>query len=105
MLEQQHTLEFTPLYRGETLQDRFERFHAANPEVYRSLVRLARQAAARGHRRIGIGMLFEVLRWEHALQTSEEFKLNNSYRSRYVRLIEANEADLRGLFETRSLLT
>lgn len=87
------------------LQADFERFHRDNPRVYEELVRLARQAVA-GRRlaRVGIGMLWEVLRWHFWLQTTDvEFKLNNNHRSRYARLIMDSEPDLRGVFETRGL--
>ncbi len=93
-----------------TIDSRFEAFHARHPEVYDELVDLAYQARrVAGRRRIGIGMLFEVLRWEWTLaglpDDAEEFKLNNNYRSRYARLIMANNPDLDGLFELRELKT
>lgn len=89
---------------GLTIEQAFCAFHAANPHVYRELVALARDATSRGVYRIGIGMLFEVLRWNVALRTGgDEFKLNNNYRSYYARLIMANEPDLGGVFETRQL--
>jgi len=88
------------------LQARFEAFHAANPRVYATLVRLAREARAVGHQRVGIAMLFEVARWQLSIQTTgDDFKLNNSYRSRFARLIMAQEPDLAGVFETRELLS
>lgn len=98
--------------RGQTaaeaeasLQERFEAFHAAHPEVYRELVVLARRARAAGRARIGIGMLWEVLRWERTLAGVEDgmWKLNNSFRSRYARLIGQREPDLVDVFETREL--
>jgi hypothetical protein len=47
-----------------------------------------------------------VLRWEWQGATSDPtaaYRLNNNYRSRYVRLIEANEPDLADVFEKREL--
>jgi hypothetical protein len=92
-----------PLTRN--IQADFLAFHLANPWVYAGLVALARDLTARGHDRIGIGMLFEVMRWQwHRLATSPtEFKLNNNYRSRYARLIMDCEPDLADVFETREL--
>lgn len=82
--------------------ERFARFHAANPHVYDRLVELAREWKRRRGERVGIGMLFEVLRWEVAMQTSgDEFRLNNDFRSYYARLIMQREGDLAGIFETR----
>ncbi len=91
-----------------SIEAQFEAFHTRHPEVYASLVTLAYQARGRD-RRIGIGMLFEVLRWEWTLaglpDDAEEFKLNNNYRSRYARLIMADHPQLDGLFELRELKT
>lgn len=82
----------------------FERFHAANPGVYMALVRLARQARQAGHDRLGIAMLWEILRWEVLLgetKLGDGYKLNNSHRAFYSRLIMEQEADLAGMFATR----
>lgn len=88
----------------ETIQQRFERFDRENPQVYAELVVLARRWAATGNKKCGVGMLFEVLRWRRGLRTGgDDFKLNNSYRSRYVRKIISNYPELAPLFETRTL--
>ncbi len=87
-----------------TIEQRFIEFHKANPAVYQTLVRLAREAKNVGKTRIGMKALFERARWDMWLQTrGDEFKLNNTYASRFARLIEANEPDLTGLFERRRL--
>ena len=89
---------------GLTIEQAFYLFHEANPHVYRQLVKLARQAKRAGATKLGIGMLFEVLRWRHTLATGgDEFKLNNNYRSYYARMIMLREHDLVGIFETRAL--
>jgi hypothetical protein len=95
-----------PLFRSSApIQERFEQFDRLNPHIYDILVELARKLRARRpSRRVGIGMLFEVLRWNYLVQTTgDDFKLNNNYRSRYARLIEEREPDLRGAFELREL--
>jgi hypothetical protein len=101
----QIALDFTARQLRETALDRaFAEFHAANPRVYATLVRLARQAKARGRERCGIKMLWEVARWEIYLATSDpDFKLNNNFHSRYARLVMEREPDLAGFFETRGL--
>ena len=91
-----------------TLEERFREFVAKNPGVYRHLVSMAHELRRKGHTKIGIGMLFEVLRWQSMLSTSDPsstFKLNNSYRSRFARLIMENEPELDGIFDTRVLKT
>lgn len=90
--------------RAETIQQKFEQFHAANPHVYANLKALALQLKAKGHGRGSIGMLFEVLRHQYQIQTAgDDYKLNNNYRSRYARLLEKQEPSLVGFFETREL--
>jgi len=61
---------------------RFRDFHRDNPEVYEELMVLVRQAMARGRKKIGIKMLWEVVRWNRFLRTTDEkYKLNNNYHS------------------------
>lgn len=87
------------------IQQAFETFHAANPQVYDTLVRLARQYRARVDTTPGIGMLWEVMRWTIAMETRDVsvWKLNNNLRSRYARRIMEREPDLADAFETRRL--
>jgi hypothetical protein len=93
-------------FMDSDLDRRFSEFHAENPHVYEKLVQLARQAVARGRTRTGIGMLFEVVRWHVYLETNDpDWKMNNSYRSRYARLIMEQEKGLEDLFELRELKT
>ena len=77
-------------------------FHEANPHVYSEVVRLARQARSHGRKKLGIAMIFEVLRWNRMVSTEHgEFKLNNSYRAYYARKAMEENRDLDGIFETR----
>lgn len=89
-----------------TIQQRFEDFHRNNPQVYALLVKLARKYAAQNRQhKCAIGTLWEVLRWSSYFEPDwhEEFKANNNYRSRYARLIAAQEPDLAEVFELREL--
>jgi len=86
------------------IEQRFLAFHHKNPEVYQILVGLARKWRDAGHTNCSIKMLFEVLRWQVGITTKgDDFTLNNSYTSRYARLIAANEPDLAALFQMRQL--
>ncbi|MFE7129322.1 hypothetical protein ACFVIM_00485 [Streptomyces sp. NPDC057638] len=87
-----------------TIQQRFEAFHALNPWVLRALARLTADCVEQGFARIGIGMLFEVLRYRYGAATSgDEFALNNDYRSRYVRLLLDERPEWAPFFEIRAL--
>lgn len=97
-------LNLEPIAPGLTIQERFAEFDRRNPWVYTALVKLTREYLASGRTRVGVGMLFERLRWAYDMQTTgDPFKLNNDYRSRYVRKIVAEHPDLADAFETRTL--
>ncbi|OBS01863.1 hypothetical protein A9W98_17930 [Mycobacterium gordonae] len=99
MTHDQISLQF-----GTSIAERFEAFDRANPHVYTTLVRLAREWIQRtGRHKLAIATLFERARWEIALATTDpEFKLNNNFRAFYARLIMHREPDLTDLFDLRS---
>lgn len=92
---------------NETIQQRFSRFHSANPHVYAALVNIARRMMKAGCSRIGIKQLYEIMRWERLLyaqaNVGDDRKLNNDYTAYYAREIMAKEADLTDAFEIRRL--
>lgn len=95
-----------PESTAETLQEKFEEFDALNPWVYQRLVQMTGDLVARGRTRVGMKMLFEVLRWQYAMTTNDphsDFKLNNNYHSRYARKIMEDRREWGGVFETRAL--
>jgi len=110
-MDEQQLLTFgdDPVVEAVTTQARFERFHTEHPIVYRRLVDLAYRVKRAGHDRWAIANLWEKLRWEIAVEglpdSTEDFKLNDHYKSRYARLIMEREPELEGLFETRILTT
>lgn len=82
----------------------FWKFHQENPKVMKKLVNLTWQAKRSGRKRIGMKMLFELVRWHRMVRTrSDDFALNNSYTSKYVRLIQEEHPELADMFETRRL--
>ncbi|MEU4095513.1 hypothetical protein [Streptomyces sp. NPDC026673] len=89
---------------GQSIQERFEAFNDLNPWVLQQLEALAGDCVAKGFRRVGIGMLFELLRWRYGEATrGDVFRLNNNFRSRYVRLLIERRPEWAALFETRTL--
>jgi len=95
-----------PSAMRDTISERFRAFHAANPAVYRHLVRLTETLYKRGRERIGIRCLWEQIRWHIALgiiRVRGEYMLNDQYTSRYVRMLIADNPAFKNLFETRVL--
>ena len=97
------TLDFTkPITRAE----KFEEFHQANPHVYINLEALAEKLIRRGQKHIGIGYLFEILRYETFMRTEDpdsDYKLNNNYRSRYARLLLERRPEWTEIISVRNL--
>jgi len=90
----------------KTTEEKFQEFHQSNPHVYNRMVELTRSLVDKGHRKVGISMIFEVLRWQHLLETDDpnsKYKLCNNYKPYYSRLIMAQEPELDGVFDTKKL--
>ncbi|MER5642036.1 hypothetical protein ABT095_34505 [Kitasatospora sp. NPDC002227] len=103
-LEDIEHLVFPDHEPNASIQTRFEAFHALNPWVLRELERRTAECVDNGWQRISIGMLFELLRYRYGQATrGDEFRLNNNWRSRYVRLLLERHPNWEPLFETRAL--
>lgn len=89
---------------GVSIQQQFEAFHQLNPWVLAALERLTADCVDKGFTHVGIGMLFELLRWSYGRATQgDHFKLNNNFRSRYVRLLIEQHPEWTTVFEVRVL--
>lgn len=89
-----------------SLQDRFERFHSDNPQVYEALIHEGRELLARGHRKFNISLIYERVRWHVYMRTFDDqldYKLPNNHRAYYARLIMRQEPDFEGVFNTAEL--
>ena len=83
---------------------KFEDFHGKNPHVYEALRRLSLDLVGVGNTHFGIAMVYETLRWQHAMRTTDrDFKLNNSYRAAYARMLMEREPRLQGVFDLRRI--
>lgn len=95
--------------QGESIDVSWWRFHQDHPDVYAEIAKLCRQWRARGREAWSINGVFELVRWNRRVNgipdASEDWKLNNNYRSRYARLVMRREPDLDGIFEIRELKT
>ena len=87
-----------------SLRQKYERFNDSNPWVFQALAHMAIDLKARGVEHYGIAALFEVLRYQHTMNTTDDsspFKLSNSYRAFYARDIMQRFPELDGFFVTR----
>jgi hypothetical protein len=88
---------------SESTAERFERFHAANPLVYQTLVRLITEwVVVQGRKPLGIRMLWETARWQIIQRTrNTDFKMNDHYTGYYARMLLVDHPSFRGLLEIR----
>lgn len=89
------------LFESDT-EARFLEFHESNPHVYSALREMALALKRAGHDRWGIKNLYERLRYDMALKTTEsQPSLNNNWTSYYARKLMAENPELANFFETR----
>lgn len=101
--------------RVNKVEQEFLQFHRANPQVYRMLVQITRSMLAQGRRRLGIGDVYERLRYHIRMATNidpryyqpdgKPMKLANAHRAYYARLIMQQEPDLKDVFVVKPLRT
>lgn len=94
------------LFGGETIADRFAKFHAENPRVYLLFKRFALQLIEE-HKfnKIGARMVIERVRWECYTGSKDDkgFKINNYYIAHYARMFQKEFPQYQEHFETREL--
>ena len=84
-------------------QDAFDAYDTENPAIYVKLAEFALQAHHAGATHIGIGMLYERLRWYTKVEARDDtYKVNNNYRAFYARKLMRDFPVLEGIFETRT---
>lgn len=100
-------LSFEEFENDSPIDRAFRKFHGKHPNVYEELRRLSFDWIRVRRCRWSVDAAYQVLRWQRHMaglpDESEAFKLNDHYRSRYARLLMANEPELEGLFELRAL--
>lgn len=90
-----------------TLDEKFELYHKQNPQIFELFQKFARRAKQAGFKRFGAKAIMERVRWEVYIEdpSDEQFKINNNYTSRYVRLLEKTNPEFKGFFEKRTLIS
>lgn len=83
-----------------TIAERFERFHARNPVVYRLFRDYAWVVKRAGRSRYSADAIVQRIRWFMAFEGDgrEEFKINDHYTAMYARKLMTEEPDAFGGF-------
>ncbi len=97
-----NSVSFSPVNPSKspaiTLDEQFEIFNAANPEILQHLIGLARWQKTVGRKRISMKYLFEMMRYNAFLE-GKAFRATNSFTSFYARMMPD---DVAGMFQTRT---
>lgn len=93
-----------PIYQPEaSIQERYEAWIALNPWVLDVLEVLVARWLAKGHRKVGIKQMWEVVRWQYGETTGDTFRANNNFHARAARDLIARHPEWAEAIETRSL--
>lgn len=97
-----------------TVEDKFKRFDAENPHVYRLFKRFAYELLKTGATRISSKLIIERIRWETAVTTSgagwdaakkRKFLIDNRFTAWYARKFIGDFPALANRFEIREIRT
>lgn len=89
----------------QTIQQRFDAYHAKHPEVWNFYLRFSYELLEAGVKHYGVAAITERIRWEFITRPdeTEAFKISNDHRSRYARRLIEHEPRFADLFTTRPL--
>jgi len=102
-VEQPSLWSAAPMPHGElSISERFELFHARNPQVYQRLHELALAEVQAGRRRISTKRLYEELRvdGDGGATGPGDYRYNNDFTALYARKL-VEDPRLAGLIELR----
>lgn len=94
-----------PRPRTATIEERFNEFHTAHPEVWTLFVRFSHEVMAAGHQHYSADAVLHRVRWEADIgfcQDADGFRINNNYSAFYARLFHREYPQHDGFFRTRT---
>jgi hypothetical protein len=83
--------------------EKWQQFHAANPDVYKLFSKFAHHAIKKGHEHLSPQMIFERIRWETNVETVSDdgFKVNDAFAPFYSRLFSEEFPEHKDFFRKR----
>ena len=93
------------LFDTDKLTEAFEKFDAENPRVWYAFRAVTLRMINSGFEHYGAKAIWEYIRFNFAMETKGEFKLNNNYTAFYARKFEREFPEHKGFFELRKRKT
>ena len=78
--------------------EKFQRYHAENPQVWKEFKRAAFEAWNAGIRKYGAKGIMEQVRWHTAIQTQGSFKVSNNFTAYYARILAQKHPQFKEFF-------
>ena len=89
-----------------TVEDRFKKFHAKNPDVYSYFKQFAWSLISAGHQKLSSKLIVNRIRWETAVTTTgPTYLIDDRYTPWYARLFIDDFPAHGDLFELRVIRT
>ena len=86
------------------LLDKFKKFDAENPHVYKLFEKFTLQAIDKGHRRLSAWLIVNRIRWETMVMTTGiDFKISNDFIALYSRKFMEKNPQYDGFFVTKEM--
>lgn len=79
----------------------FPKYHNENPQIYEAFKKFTFQTIERNFKNFSAEFIFNIIRWETAVNGNDEYKCNNNYRAFYSRLFMNEYPQYKGFFRTR----
>lgn len=91
-----------PKTRHDQIRERFEKFHAENPQVWELFKKFTFQLIRVGHKHYSSDAIVQQIRWHTAVETvGEVTKVNDHYRAYYARMFHREFPEHDGFFRNR----
>lgn len=89
----------------KTLTERFEAYHAANPNVYDMFVLFTQDAILAGKTKLSHWLIINRIRWESdiVVRTVEPFKISNDFVALYARKYMKEHPEHGEIFNTKEM--
>jgi len=89
--------------RKDQMQEQFDNFHEAHPEVYQMFVQFSISMINRGYASYSTNSIIERIRWEKDVGGDgvNQFKINNNHAPFYSRKFMEQYPQYDGFFRTR----
>lgn len=82
---------------------KFVKYHMKYPQIWRAFKSKGQELWESGCRHFGSAAIIQSIRFDTAVQTGGDFKINNNYSPFYARMFEIKYPATKGFFEKRGL--